>query len=97
MSTTAESVKPEAKKASRKKNGVHTPKKTPARRPKKSNDGSEGPMPGKKLLQSWVDEEYHRRFAKMAADLSLRPATYLRQLVHRWVDEAKAAKKEIGS
>lgn len=95
MSTTAETAKMESKKPARKKAPGKPHKKAAPRRPKKSDD--EGPMPGKKLLQSWVDEEVHEHFSKMAESAHLRPATYLRQLVHAHVDADRAARKEMGN
>lgn len=95
MTTTAEAAKTETKKSSRKKGNGKAAKKTTPRRAKAAE--GDGPMPGKKLLQSWVDEAYHEYFSKMATKAALRPATYLRQLVHNHVDQDKAAKKEMGS
>lgn len=53
-------------------------------------------MPGKKLLQSWVDEDVHRDFVALAGQRALKPATYLRQIIHGHVEEARKASQELG-
>jgi hypothetical protein len=59
--------------------------------------GDDGPMPGKKLLQSWVEDAYHTDFVTIAAGLKLRPATYLRQVICAHVDAKKAEMQEAKS
>lgn len=86
MSTKKTDRKPSTKAASRKR-------KAPAANGARGDDG---PMPGKKLLQSWVEEDDHDYFAKLAASKTLRPATYLRQVVHSHVDADRKMRAETG-
>lgn len=69
-------------------------KKATKKLKKAANGGDSNPMEGKKLLQTWVDDNIAEEFEALAEEHHLRPATYLRQVVHGHLDAHRGAARE---